>query len=120
MGEAFALAAECLAADQAHLSALNSVMVAALTVHEGVTIQGESRTRVPNCLNVWVHGVQAETLLASVPELALSQGSACHSAEAVPSPVLLAHGLSPEQIKCCFLKFRALYDDGHEAGRYVV
>lgn len=55
--------------------------------------------RLPGILNIAVgisqpHSVESEALLARLPELAASTGSACHSGAPGPSPVLLAMGLS--------------------------
>jgi cysteine desulfurase len=50
-------------------------------------------------LNLCVAGIDAEDLLAELPELALATGAACASAKAEPSPVLRALGLSDEEIQ---------------------
>jgi cysteine desulfurase len=55
--------------------------------------------RLPGILNVAVgssHGesLQSEALLARIPKLAASTGSACHAGAPGPSPVLLAMGVS--------------------------
>ncbi|HET7735858.1 MAG TPA: cysteine desulfurase family protein [Nocardioidaceae bacterium] len=55
--------------------------------------------RLPGILNVAVgtshpDSVESEALLARIPELAASTGSACHSGAPGPSPVLLAMGVS--------------------------
>ncbi|MBV2355667.1 cysteine desulfurase [Streptomyces sp. J2-1] len=69
-------------------------------LHRGLTraLPGRVRLngcdhRLPNTLNVSVEGVLGHELLAEVPQLAASTGSACHSGEAEPSPVLRAMGL---------------------------
>lgn len=54
--------------------------------------------RLPGILNVAVgtaqpESVESEALLARIPELAASTGSACHSGAPGPSPVLLAMGV---------------------------
>lgn len=49
---------------------------------------------LPNTLNVSFPGLNASGLLAQVREIAASTGSACHSGQAEPSPVLKAMGLS--------------------------
>lgn len=52
----------------------------------------ESPWRLPGNLNVVFSGVEGESLLLSVPEIALSSGSACSSAQPEPSHVLRALG----------------------------
>jgi len=49
--------------------------------------------RLPNNLNVAFPGIDGETLLLKLPDLALSSGSACTSAEPGPSHVLRALNL---------------------------
>ena len=48
--------------------------------------------RVPGILNVSFEGVEGESLVTSLTELAVSTGSACNSASAEPSYVLRALG----------------------------
>ena len=57
-----------------------------------VQLNGPDAERLPNTLNVSIAGVVAHELLASVPSLAASTGSACHSGRHTPSPVLTAMG----------------------------
>ena len=57
---------------------------------------------VPSILNLQLSGLVARDLLASLPNFALSLGSACHHAELTPSPVLLAMGLSPAEALSSF------------------
>ncbi|MBT7942098.1 MAG: aminotransferase class V-fold PLP-dependent enzyme, partial [Alphaproteobacteria bacterium] len=59
-----------------------------------VTINGDLENRIPGNLNLSFSGVQADTLLAGLKNLALSTGSACASASTEPSYVLEALGLS--------------------------
>lgn len=58
--------------------------------------------RLPGILNVavgtnWHDSVESEALLARLPKLAASSGSACHAGAPGPSPVLLAMGI-PEWV----------------------
>ncbi|MFD9000338.1 cysteine desulfurase family protein [Streptomyces sp. NPDC059582] len=48
--------------------------------------------RLPGTLNVSIEGTTGHELLAAVPGLAASTGSACHSGSHTPSPVLHAMG----------------------------
>lgn len=60
-------------------------------------LNGHPRKRLPNTLNVSVPGIDSETLLTGIPELAASTGSACHAGRKEPSSVLTAMGV-PEGI----------------------
>ena len=62
-----------------------------------VRLNGHRERRLPQTLNVSIDGVRGHELLAAVPDVAASTGSACHAGEDAPSPVLLAMGLGPER-----------------------
>jgi cysteine desulfurase len=62
-----------------------------------VRLNGPVVERLPNTLNVSITGVVAHELLAAVPTLAASTGSACHSGQHTPSPVLTAMGADRER-----------------------
>jgi cysteine desulfurase len=64
---------------------------------EGVSVNGSMAQRVAHNLHLTFHGLEAEALMMSMPELAVSSGSACSSAARAASHVLLALGLSPEE-----------------------
>ena len=56
----------------------------------GLVFNGDPERRIPGNLNLALPGVEALALLKALPELALSTGSACTSAEVEPSSVLRA------------------------------
>jgi cysteine desulfurase len=55
--------------------------------------------RLSGNLNCNFYPVEGQSLMMAVPELAVSSGSACTSAESTPSHVLLALGLTEEQAR---------------------
>lgn len=55
--------------------------------------------RLAGNLNLCFHGILGETLMLHMPELAVSSGSACTAADAAPSHVLLALGLSEDSVR---------------------
>ena len=61
-----------------------------------VVLNGHPQERLPNTLNVSFLGHEGNALLAKLPELAVSTGSACHAGRVEISPVLQAMGVSPE------------------------
>lgn len=60
---------------------------------EAVGLNGHPALRLPNTLNVSFLGRDGREILAAMPEVAASTGSACHSGGAEPSPVLAAMGV---------------------------
>jgi cysteine desulfurase len=64
---------------------------------EKVKLNGHPEKRLPNTLNISIKDIIGENLLARIPEIAASTGSACHAGSTEPSAVLLAMGLPKEQ-----------------------
>ena len=63
---------------------------------DGVVLNGHPTLRLPNTLNVSLLGRDGREMLAAMPEVAASTGSACHSGGTEPSPVLAAMGVPRE------------------------
>ena len=61
-----------------------------------VRSNGHPTRRLPNTLNVAFPGIVGADLLAKLPEVAASTGSACHSGSVRLSPVLEAMGIDPK------------------------
>lgn len=61
-----------------------------------VVLNGHPEKRLPNTLNVSFVGHIGAEILASMPEVAASTGSACHTGQVELSPVLAAMGVSDE------------------------
>ena len=94
-GEACAICAREMAEEGERVRGLRDSLLRQLQAGlEGVGINGSLERRLPGNLNLSFAGVHAETLLMSLPEVALSTGSACSSAVAEPSHVLRAMGVS--------------------------
>jgi cysteine desulfurase len=62
----------------------------------GVILNGHPDRRLPNTLNVSFMGRVGADVLARMPEVAASTGSACHAGQTSLSPVLAAMGIAPE------------------------
>jgi cysteine desulfurase len=62
----------------------------------GVVLNGHTHHLLPNILNVSFVGRVGGEILAAIPEVAASTGSACHSGRVELSPVLEAMGIAPE------------------------
>jgi cysteine desulfurase len=83
--------------EAARLAALRDQLLARLTAAlDGVTVNGSLAYRLPGNLNLSFAGVDAESLLMALPDIALSTGSACTSGTPEPSHVLRALGVSDE------------------------
>ena len=96
-GEACALCSTEMAEESARLAGLRDRLLQHLQRGlEAVTVNGSIEHRLAGNLNVSFAGVNAENLLMSLPEVALSTGSACSSAVAEPSHVLRAMGIGEE------------------------
>ncbi|MBP3952959.1 cysteine desulfurase family protein [Bacillus suaedae] len=59
-------------------------------------INGHPEYCLPNTLNLSFQGRLGQDILAAIPEVAASTGSACHAGEVTLSPVLKAMGVTPE------------------------
>ncbi len=70
----------------------------------GLTLNGHPDERLPNTLNVSFPGVAGHQLLAEIPEIWASTGSACHEGSGEISPVLRAMGV-PEEVAMGAVRF---------------
>lgn len=97
LGEACRLAGAGLEDAASRLRTLRDRLHDGLTEQAGqVRLNGHPTERLPNTLNVSFAGIEGNALLAAMPEIAASTGSACHAGHTEPSAVLLAMGMSPE------------------------
>ena len=86
--------------EAARLLALRERMLARLCeALAGVSLNGHASERLPGNLNVAFESIEADALLASLRDLALSTGSACSSARPEPSHVLVALGLPDAAVR---------------------
>lgn len=97
MGEAFVIAKQQLeATEPARIDALRGRLWQGLSGLDGVYLNGSDRQRVCGILNVAFEGVEGETLLMALRDLAVSSGSACNSASVAPSYVVRSLGIGDE------------------------
>ncbi|PWW44682.1 IscS subfamily cysteine desulfurase [Melaminivora alkalimesophila] len=96
MGEAFRIAKEEMAQDNARVRALQQRLLNGLKDIEQVFVNGDLERRVPHNLNMSFNYVEGESLIMGIKGLAVSSGSACTSASLEPSYVLRALGRSDE------------------------
>ena len=90
MGEAEKRAAACVAFKERAMTALGPL---------GVVVNGAPDRTLPHVVNLSIPGLDAEAVMVALKDLvALSNGSACTSANYEPSHVLVAMGLDPARI----------------------
>jgi cysteine desulfurase len=97
LGSACRIAAERLPVAAVHMAAMRDRLWSRLQAQLGsrAVINGHPRERLPNTLNVSFAGCIGSELLAALPGLAASTGSACHDGCIGISPVLAAMGVDP-------------------------
>ncbi len=96
-GKALDIAAAEMPAEAERLGQMRDMMIERLTGElDGIHVNGSMEHRVPGNLNISIDGADAESLMAALPDLAMSSGSACTSASDDSSHVLKSIGLSNE------------------------
>lgn len=95
MAAAYQLAVSEMDVEIGRITAYRQQFLACCDELGGIQVNGNSG--VPHILNVTVDGVDAEPLMAAMPEIAVSTGSACNSATLEPSHVLQSMGLSRQE-----------------------
>ncbi len=94
LGAAAALCAELLPEEGARLRGLRELLWEGVRELPGVGLNGHPERRLPGHLSLHFAGLDGESLLVALKDLAVSSGSACTSASLEPSYVLRAMGLS--------------------------
>jgi cysteine desulfurase len=96
-GEACRLAQAEMAEEAKRLAALRERLLDRLRADmPGLVVNGSEQARIPGNLNLTFPGATAAELMARVPDLCVSTGSACSSAAIEPSYVLRAIGLTDD------------------------
>jgi len=91
LGTACALSCASMTEEAARVRTLRDRLLDGLRQHlPGVTVNGALENRLPNNLHVGFSGVDGESLLVGIGNIAVSTGSACSSATGQPSYVLQA------------------------------
>ena len=93
MGEASAILYRDMERENARILGLRKRLFAHLQQIPGTSLNGDPDRRLPGLVNVAFEGVDGETLIMALDDVAVSSGSACTSASVEPSYVLRALGL---------------------------
>jgi cysteine desulfurase len=96
LGAAAALCATHMRDEAIRISSLRDRLWEQLQRLDDVQVNGLMSDRLPNNLNVSFAGVEGESLLMALDDIAVSTGAACTSASREPSHVLRALGISDE------------------------
>jgi cysteine desulfurase len=97
LGEACRLAQAEMAEETTRIAGLRTSLLDQLThALPEIRVNGSMAARIAGNLNLTFPGVPAATLMERAPELCVSTGSACSSAQIEPSYVLRAIGLSDD------------------------
>ena len=98
-GVAAEIAAKEQSGDEARLADLSAALHTALNDQvNAVELNTGAEKRLSNTLNLRFVGADAEAVMASMPEIMVSTGSACQSAVPTNSHVLLAMGMCVSEI----------------------
>ena len=96
MGEAFRIAKQEMAEESERIFSYRQRLWDGFKDMEEVYVNGDLDSHVPGIINVSFNFVEGESLIMSLPQLAVSSGSACTSASLEPSYVLRALGRNDE------------------------
>jgi cysteine desulfurase len=124
LGQACAVAANQMTAEQARALQLRERLHRGLEAElDGIALNGHPTERLAGNLNLSFECIEGESLLAALPDVASSSGSACSSAVLEPSHVLRAIGLSEAaahgSIRFGIGRFNSEADIDYAIGRVV-
>lgn len=99
-GKACEIAASVIDKESAYLKMLRDKLFNGInSALSGIKVNGDIQNRIPGNLNISIEGIDANSLMVSIKEIAVSTGSACSSEDVMPSHVLLAIGLNKELMR---------------------
>jgi cysteine desulfurase len=100
-GAACEIAGRVLDEEAARLGRLRDTMERDLLLQiPGAFVNGAEAQRLPGTCSITIPNIPADVMIANLPNVCVSNGSACTSGALAPSHVLLAMGLSREEADC--------------------
>lgn len=121
IGTAAKVCEQELETDAARILQLRERLWSHLKQIAGVHLNGSDNQRVPGLLNVGFEGIQDESLLMALSDVAVSSGSACTSATVEPSYVLrelgVPHDLAASSIRFSLGRYSTQDDVDYVGGR---
>ena len=94
LGKAAQIAQEDMQKDHDHIKKLSDKIHKAMAEIPEIYLNGDKEHRIPGNLNFSFAGIEGESMIMAIKDLAVSSGSACTSASLEPSYVL--HGIGVE------------------------
>ncbi len=94
LGAAARLTNDCQSSDAERVAAIDRRLLGWLDEIGGAVVNGNRTARVPGILNIAFPGVEAESLMLALGDVAISAGSACTAASIEPSHVLEGLGVT--------------------------
>ncbi|MBR5346890.1 MAG: cysteine desulfurase [Deltaproteobacteria bacterium] len=121
MARALEIAVDEMTVNQKRVTALRDRLIAGLETIPQNVLNGDRQSRLPGIANFFFPGVDAETLLILLDNdgISASSGAACSAGAAMPSHVLTAIGLTPQQARSS-LRFSLGPENTAEEMEYIV
>jgi len=114
MGQAFRLAKEYMPDEYRRLLGLRERLLSGLSGVSDWQLHGQATGGAPGIINLGFAGVDGESLLLAMRQIAVSSGSACMSATMEPSYVLKAMGVTDDMaqsaLRVSFGRFTTVQD----------
>ena len=99
LGKACDIAANVMIEENLRISQLRDTLLKGIRAENpNASINGSMEHRVAGNLNMSFPGANNEAIIAAVPDIAISSGSACTTSTMEPSHVLLALGMSKNEV----------------------
>ncbi len=96
LGKAAELAQNEMAQNYSHIKKLSDKFYNAIMALPNIYLNGDREQRFPGNLNFSFAGIEGESMIMAIKDLAVSSGSACTSSSLEPSYVLHALGVSED------------------------
>jgi len=99
LGKSCDIAADVMIEENLRISQLCETLLKGIRAENpNVSINGSMEYRVAGNLNMSFPGANNEAIIAAIPDIAISSGSACTTSTMEPSHVLLALGMSKNEV----------------------